>query len=283
MNYETLPVASISGFESPKKIPNNETDHTPSTLPFSFQNQKFTTPPSTPNKPTSSRGSDSNFTPRIKKTKRRDCTPLSPDDKEVSDFASISGAYSLLQPKKEKLNFMEKIEQCENSVVNDFESKLKGAILLSQIDSNNSEVNIMKVILQDNELLLNLSNEIIGNFINGFNTKNQMMFYNLLTTNTILEIVGFPLQDINTTLRTLSDNIMTFNANYSSVQIDPDWQNFFFYLTIGGDALLKSVNSEIVKFILSFKVNINKDKKAYFQNFQLKNVVCVDYIKIKIN
>ena len=177
---------------------------------------------------------------------------------------------------------MEKIEQCENSVVNDFESKLKGAILLSQIDSNNNEVNIMKVILQDNELLLNLSNEIIGNFINGFNEKNQM-FYNLLTNSTILEIVGFPLQDMNTTLRTLNDNIISFNANYSSVQIDPDWSNFFFHLTIGGEAMLKSVNSEIVKFILSFKVNINKDKKAYFHDFQLKNVVCVDYIKIKIN
>ena len=34
-----------------------------------------------------------------------------------------------LNPKKEKLNFMQKIEQCENSMVNDFESKLKGAIL----------------------------------------------------------------------------------------------------------------------------------------------------------
>ena len=120
MNYDTLQVPHIEGFESPKKLQNTNTDHTPSTLPFSFQNQKFSTPPSTPNKPTSSRGSDSNFTPRIKKTKRRDCTPMSPDDKEVSDFASISGAYSLLQPKKEKLNFMEKIEQCENSVVNDF-------------------------------------------------------------------------------------------------------------------------------------------------------------------
>lgn len=282
MNYDTLQIPHIEGFESPKKVQNNDNDHTPSTLPFSFQNQKYSTPPSTPNKPTSSRGSDSNFTPRIKKTKRRDCTPMSPDDKEVSDFASISGAYSLLQPKKEKLNFMEKIEQCENSVVNDFESKLKGAILLSQIDSNNNDVNIMKVILQDNELLLNLSNEIIGNFINGFNTKNQI-FYNLLTNSTILEIVGFPLQDMNTTLRTLNDNIISFNANYSSVQIDPDWSNFFFYLTIGGEAMLKSVNSEIVKFILSFKVNINKDKKAYFHDFQLKNVVCVDYIKIKIN
>ena len=110
---------------------------------------------------------------------------------------------------------MEKIEQCENSVVNDFESKLKGAILLSQIDSNNNEVNIMKVILQDNELLLNLSNEIIGNFINGFNEKNQM-FYNLLTNSTILEIVGFPLQDMNTTLRTLNDNIISFNGNFIS-------------------------------------------------------------------
>ena len=58
MNYDTLQVPHIEGFESPKKLQNTNTDHTPSTLPFSFQNQKFSTPPSTPNKPTSSRGSD---------------------------------------------------------------------------------------------------------------------------------------------------------------------------------------------------------------------------------
>ena len=43
MNYDTLQVPHIEGFESPKKLQNTNTDHTPSTLPFSFQNQKFST------------------------------------------------------------------------------------------------------------------------------------------------------------------------------------------------------------------------------------------------
>lgn len=276
--------SNFSNFESPKKLQSLENANTPSTFPFSFQNNNASSPPSTPNKPTSSRGSDSNFTPRIKKTKRRDCTPLSPNTKEVTDYDSISNSYSLLtsNPKKDKLNFMQKIEQCENSMVNDFESKLKGAILLSQIDNNTSDVNIMKVIMEDNELLLSLSSDIISNFVEGFNKKSEI-FYNFLNTNTYLEIIGFPLQSFNDNLKTLNDNINSFIPNYNTVQVDPDWSNYFFYLTITGDAILKSINGEQVKFILSFKVNINKEKNAYFHNFQIKNVICVDYIKIKIN
>ena len=109
------------------------------------------------------------------------------------------------------------------------------------------------------------------------------IFYNFLNTNTYLEIIGFPLQSFNDNLKTLNDNITSFIPNYNTVQVDPDWSNYFFYLTITGDAILKSLNGEQVKFILSFKVNINKEKNAYFHNFQIKNVICVDYIKIKIN
>lgn len=242
------------------------------------------TPPSTPRKRTSS-AHKNDITPPMKKTKRRDCTPVSPSKYENS----ISSSYFLLSQHKSKSKFLEKIENCSNTIINDFDSKLRGAILLSQIDNYSLQINIMKVIIEDNELFVSLTEQIISSFVEGFNTKSQV-FFTFLISQTVLEIVNIQIGSFNNSLKILNDNIKLFEIDDKSKEVDIDWNNNFFFLSVSGFAVLNGEgNVDKVRFVLSFKVNINQNRSAYFNSdisssaFKINQVICVDHIKIKIN
>ena len=270
--------------------PTHTSPSTTSTHQISFPHHKpssLQTNISTPNKPSSSYRTtiDSNYnTPYIKKSKSRNFTSLSPSNNEPSftprslNFDNIPLTYSHLCCSKQL------------SIEHDLESKFKGAILLSQIDNNTSNISILKTLIDDTELIKSISSLIITSFIDGYNYNNSTLFYKFIyEEHIVLEIIDTDIQPFKYSLQLLTNTINSFipdnnnnNNNNTQFQIEPDFQNKCYYLTIKGKCVVNTVNKELVNFICSFKVNINENKDAYFRNFVLKQVIYVDHIKIKI-
>lgn len=221
---------------------------------------------------------DSYFTPKIKKTKRRECTTGSNDEKG-------SGTSVLNDPKIKKNIFLNSISDYggasgETTRRGELISQLKGAVLLSQIEQVEN-FSIMGVIFEDQELVRKLNEEIIDCFISGLNKKEEM-FFEFLTPSTILEIINFPLSPLSETIQLISNNIVYFEVNKNN-QVEPNYGNSNYYLTACGVAVLNTVNKEKTSFIVSLKVNINPDKNSFLSSKEIKNAICVDYIKLKIN
>lgn len=264
---------------------------TPSTFQISFHNHNPFQPQttiSTPYKPTSSHRTtiDSNYnTPYIKKSKSRNFTSLSPSTNEPSftprslNFDNIPSS-STLHP-----HTFTSIAHKQPSIELELESKFKGAILLSQIDNNTSNISILKAITEDNELITAISSLIITSFIDGYNYNNSTLFYKFIYEEcVVLEIVNNDnVLPFKYSLQLLTGTINSFIQDKNTqFQIEPDFQNNCYYLTIKGKCVVNTVNKDLVGFICSFKVNINENKDAYFRNFILKQVIYVDHIKIKI-
>jgi hypothetical protein len=267
--------------------PTHTSTSTTSTHQITFPHHKpspLQTNISTPNKPSSSHRStiDSNYnTPYIKKSKGRNFTSLSPSNTEPS-FTPRSLNFDNIPSTSSHLCNSSK----HHSIEHDIESKFKGAILLSQIDNNTSNISILKTLIEDTELIKSISSLIITSFIDGYNYNNSTLFYKFIyEDHIVLEIIDTETQPFKYSLQLLTNTINSFipdDNHHTQFQIEPDFQNKCYYLTIKGKCVVNTLNKELVNFICSFKVNINENKDAYFRNFILKQVIYVDHIKIKI-
>ena len=97
------------------------------------------------------------------------------------------------------------------------------------------------------------------------------MFYKFIYEDHILlEIINTEIQPFKYSLQLLTNTINSFipdDNHHTQFQIEPDFQNKCYYLTIKGKCVVNTLNKELVNFICSFKVNINENKDAYFRNF----------------
>ena len=267
----------------------NSPAHTPpsttSTCQISFPHHRpsqLQTNISTPNKPSSSHRStiDSNYnTPYIKKSKGRNFTSLSPSSNE-SSFIPRSLNFDNIPSTLPYSHSCSK----QTSIEHELESKFKGAILLSQIDNNTSNISILRTLIEDTELIKSISSLIIRSFIDGYNYNNSTLFYKFIyEEHIVLELIDTDTQSFKYSLQLLTNTINSFIPdNHTQFQIEPDFQNKCYYLTIKGKCVVNTLNKDVVNFICSFKVNINENKDAYFRNFVLKQVIYVDHIKIKL-
>jgi hypothetical protein len=93
---------------------------------------------------------------------------------------------------------------------------------------------------------------------------------------TILEIVDQPVGSFNDNLNILTNSVQFFEPNYNNNQLDILEDRYVFSLS--GKCQL--VNNNILDFVISFKINMNSYISQ--QVSRLEQLVCLDFIKIKI-
>jgi hypothetical protein len=121
---------------------------------------------STPRSKSSITDENSLLTPIIKKSKRRDCTPIENQTSQMitEDYNPIS-----------RSRFLETLESTnEQTEDNNLVSRIKGSYLLNCLENNN--MTIYQVILSDAEIFNEVINTICGSLFEGFNKRSNVFF-----------------------------------------------------------------------------------------------------------
>jgi hypothetical protein len=124
---------------------------------------------STPRSKSTQHDEDSLLTPIIKKSKRRDCTPIENQQmmiiEDLNDYDPIS-----------RTRFMETLERTEtnNDESNEIVSKIKGSYLLNCLDNNNTS--LYNIILSDSQIFNEVVNMICVSFFEGYNNRSHLFF-----------------------------------------------------------------------------------------------------------
>ncbi len=91
-----------------------------------------------------------------------------------------------------------------------------------------------------------------------------------------------PQDNFKNNLSILNNFVLNLSPDYSTCQLDV-FNDFSYILSFNGTAILNP-NKELLKFIISIKINFNfKDGILDFTDQQrVENVISIDFIKLKI-
>jgi hypothetical protein len=127
----------------------------------------------------------------IKKAKRRECTPDSPDREQMENCEVDNNFSFMMTERKSKMSntkFMESIERVNNSVQNtnlsvylkeseDILNKIKGNYLLDLIEGGEKKiVTVYQSVLTDSQLFNQITMLVCYAFFEGFNTRSDLFF-----------------------------------------------------------------------------------------------------------
>lgn len=91
-----------------------------------------------------------------------------------------------------------------------------------------------------------------------------------------------PQDNFKNNLSTLTNFVQTITPDYTTCQVDI-FDDVSYILSFNGTAILNP-NREVLKFVISMKINFNFKDENFEMNEQLRiqNIISIDFIKLKI-
>ena len=149
---------------------------------------------------------------------------------------------------------------CNESIkiIND----LKGSVLLHRLETGNSNnsVNLTKIFLKpffdvNKELLSRIIKDIINSIIEGFNKRDNKLFFKYFIKSTEFDIIESGMNNISECLMFLEENILKLDPYENQSQTDFKEKDDKFIYSIKGEC--KMCKNQTYNFIISLMISVN--------------------------